>query len=104
VTFDDEGNVVSAEGEPDPARRERGRGRGGARAGAGARGPLEAIRNRVVAEAADAIDGERERCRAVECEMGNLVAEAMLARVADQGVTIAIANGGGLRPPSTRGR
>jgi 5'-nucleotidase len=59
--------------------------------------PLEEIRNRVVAEAADAIDGERERCRAVECEMGNLVAEAMLARVADQGVTIAIANGGGLR-------
>jgi 5'-nucleotidase / UDP-sugar diphosphatase len=29
--------------------------------------------------------------------MGNLVAEAMLARVADQGVTIAIQNGGGLR-------
>lgn len=29
--------------------------------------------------------------------MGNLVAEAMLDRVADQGVTIAIANGGGLR-------
>jgi 5'-nucleotidase len=97
VTFDDEGNVVSAEGEPilldasvaeDEAAL-------AARAGAGA--ALEEIRNRVVAEAADAIDGERERCRAVECEMGNLVAEAMLARVADQGVTIAIANGGGLR-------
>ena len=29
--------------------------------------------------------------------MGNLVADAMLARVADQGVTIAIANSGGLR-------
>ncbi len=50
-----------------------------------------------MAEAADAIDGERESCRAVECEMGNLVAEAMLDRVRDQGITIAIANGGGLR-------
>ena len=32
-----------------------------------------------------------------ECEMGNTVTDAMLARVADQGVTIAITNGGGLR-------
>ena len=29
--------------------------------------------------------------------MGNLVADAMLDRVADQGVTIALQNGGGLR-------
>ena len=29
--------------------------------------------------------------------MGNLVAEAMLDRVKDQGVTIAIQNGGGVR-------
>jgi 5'-nucleotidase / UDP-sugar diphosphatase len=29
--------------------------------------------------------------------MGNLVADAMLDRVKDQGVTIAIQNGGGLR-------
>jgi len=97
VTFDDEGNVVSAEGEPilldaSVAEDEAALARVQELAQ-----PLEEIRNRVVAEAADAIDGERERCRAVECEMGNLVAEAMLARVADQGVTIAIANGGGLR-------
>ncbi len=60
-------------------------------------GPIEELKNRVVAEAVAAIDGARESCRAVECQMGNLVAEAMLARVADQGVTIALANGGGLR-------
>ena len=29
--------------------------------------------------------------------MGNLVADAMLARVADQGTAVAIVNGGGLR-------
>ncbi len=59
--------------------------------------PLEDIRSKVVAETAAAIDGSRDTCRAMECQMGNLVAEAMLARVAEQGVTIAIQNGGGLR-------
>jgi 5'-nucleotidase len=97
VNFDDEGNVLSAEGEPilldaSVAEDEAALARVQELAG-----PLEAIRNEVVAETTDAIDGERESCRAVECEMGNLVAEAMLARVADQGITIAIANGGGLR-------
>ena len=46
---------------------------------------------------AAAIEGDRSVCRVQECEMGNLVADAMLARVADQGVQIAIANSGGLR-------
>ena len=59
--------------------------------------PLEAIRNQVVAMSAASIQGDRSVCRVQECEMGNLVADAMLARVADQGVQIAIANSGGLR-------
>ena len=58
---------------------------------------LDEIRNEVVAEAAAAIEGDRSVCRAVECPMGNLVADAMLDRVKDQGIQIAIANGGGLR-------
>ncbi|MEM7693489.1 MAG: bifunctional metallophosphatase/5'-nucleotidase [Pseudomonadota bacterium] len=60
-------------------------------------GPLEELRNEVVGEAAAVIDGERSSCRARECEMGNLVADALLDRVADQGIQIAIQNGGGLR-------
>ena len=60
-------------------------------------GPIEELKARVVAEAAAEIDGNRDNCRQIECTMGNLVAEAMLDRVKDQGVTIAIANGGGLR-------
>lgn len=36
--------------------------------------------------------------------MGNLVADAMLARVADQGITIAIQNGGGLRASISEGQ
>ncbi|PTE15531.1 bifunctional metallophosphatase/5'-nucleotidase [Pseudogemmobacter blasticus] len=60
-------------------------------------GPIEELKAKVVAESTAAIDGSRDTCRAVECAMGNLVADAMLDRVKDQGVTIAIANGGGLR-------
>ncbi|EEE46947.2 bifunctional metallophosphatase/5'-nucleotidase [Roseibium alexandrii] len=97
VTWDDEGNVIKAEGEPilldasvEPdaefiARIEE------------LAQPLDEIRNEVVAEATAAIGGERSVCRAEVCEMGVLVTEAMLDRVKDQGVQIAIQNGGGLR-------
>ncbi|WP_170581272.1 bifunctional metallophosphatase/5'-nucleotidase [Ruegeria arenilitoris] len=97
VTFDDDGNVVEAVGEPlimdntvteDQAALDR---------IAELAKPLDEIRNKVVANAAAPIEGDRSICRVQECEMGNLVADAMLARVADQGVQIAIANSGGLR-------
>jgi 5'-nucleotidase len=97
VTFDDAGVVTSAAGEPilmdagvseDAITKAR---------IAEAAAPLEEIRNKVVAATAVPIDGERGSCRAGECTMGNLVADAMLDRVKEQGVQIAIANGGGLR-------
>lgn len=103
VTFDDEGNVTSAEGEPilldasvtpdaEIAARV-------AEMGA----PIEEMKTRVVAETTEAVEGSREACRAGECAMGNLVADAMLARVKDQGVTIAFQNGGGLRASIDQG-
>lgn len=61
------------------------------------RAPIEELTRRPVAELAASIDGSRENCRAMECEMGNTVADAMLAEVAIQGIRIALANGGGLR-------
>ncbi|MFC5736613.1 bifunctional metallophosphatase/5'-nucleotidase [Sinirhodobacter huangdaonensis] len=97
LTFDDAGNLTAASGEPilldasvvpDPKI---------AAEVAEMAKPLEAVRARVVAEAAAAIDGGRDSCRVKECEMGDLIAEAMLDRVKDQGVTIAIQNGGGVR-------
>jgi 5'-nucleotidase / UDP-sugar diphosphatase len=97
LTFDDAGNLKFGEGDtilldasvtPDPKIAAR-----VAEMGA----PIEELKNKVVAEATAEIDGSRETCRAVECPMGNLIAEAMLDRVADQGVTIAIQNGGGVR-------
>lgn len=97
VTFDDKGVVVAASGDPklldktvlpDAAY--------AARVAELAK-PLEELRNKQVSEAGAAIDGSRETCRVGECAMGNLVADAMLDRVKDQGITIAITNGGGLR-------
>ncbi|MEL7204143.1 MAG: 5'-nucleotidase C-terminal domain-containing protein, partial [Pseudomonadota bacterium] len=59
--------------------------------------PLEEVRSKVVAEAAEEINGNRAVCRSRECPMGTLVADALLARTAGQGVEIALTNGGGLR-------
>ncbi|NDV86489.1 multifunctional 2',3'-cyclic-nucleotide 2'-phosphodiesterase/5'-nucleotidase/3'-nucleotidase [Aurantimonas aggregata] len=65
--------------------------------------PLEAIRTEVVASTAAPLDGSREVCRVSECSMGNLVADAMLDRVRDQGASLAITNGGGLRASIDQG-
>jgi len=97
VTFDDASKIVQAVGEPlvmdgtvseDTATKHR---------IAQAAVPLEEIRNQVVAKPSAVIQGDSKVCRVAECEMGNLVADAMLDRVADQGAQIALANSGGLR-------
>ncbi|MGB1208149.1 MAG: bifunctional metallophosphatase/5'-nucleotidase, partial [Paracoccaceae bacterium] len=103
VTFDDMGNVTSAMGAPmlldasvvpDAAMAAR-------IADMGA--PIEEMKTRIVASAAEAIEGDRSVCRVMECAMGNLVADAMLDRTRDQGVEIAIQNGGGLRASISAG-
>ncbi len=97
VTFDDEGKITQAEGEPillDKGVTENADEL--AHVSEMAK-PLEEIRNKVVAETAEMVDGSREVCRVEECPMGNLVADAMLDRVKDQGIDVAIENGGGLR-------
>jgi len=97
VTFDDDGKIIEAAGEPiimdasvmeDEA--------SVARIDELA-APLDEIRNEEVAEAAEAIVGDRSVCRQMECSGGNLIADAMLARVADQGIQIAVQNSGGIR-------
>ena len=97
VTFDDAGNITEAVGEPISMNADVSEdGDTKARIGELAV-PLEEIRQHVVAKSATAIDGNRDNCRVKECEMGNLVADAMLDRVKDQGVSISIANSGGIR-------
>lgn len=97
VTFDDSGVVKSAKGDPilidskikpDEAVLARIKELGK---------PIEELKTKIIGKTDAPIDGSRESCRARECEMGDLVTDAMLDRVKGQGVTIAITNGGGLR-------
>lgn len=66
--------------------------------------PIEELKAKQVGETSAAIDGSRENCRARECAMGNLVSDAVLDRVKDQGVQIAFTNGGGLRASIDQGK
>lgn len=97
VEFDDNGNLLFAEGDtalmdasvtPNAEMAAR-----VAELGA----PIEDLKKTHLGSATGDIDGDRNNCRAGECTMGVLVAEAMLDRVKDQGVSIAIQNGGGVR-------
>ncbi|MDH4988186.1 5'-nucleotidase C-terminal domain-containing protein [Aminobacter anthyllidis] len=103
VTFDDNGVVKEAKGDPiyldnsikpDEAVLARIKELGA---------PIEELKNKEVAETTALIDGSRESCRARECEMGNLISDAILDRVKDQGVTIVFQNGGGIRASIDQG-
>ena len=59
--------------------------------------PIKALKAKVIGSTARPIDGARTICRATECQMGNLVTDAILDRVKMQGISIAIVNGGALR-------
>jgi 5'-nucleotidase len=103
VVFDDAGKVKTASGAPlllDAAIKPH--------TGFAARvkelgAPIEELKKKEIAETTDTIDGSRETCRAQECTMGNLVADAILDRVRAQGISIAIQNGGGLRASIDKG-
>lgn len=97
VNFDDNGVVKDAKGDPilidstftpDPAVI--------ARVAELAK-PIEELRKKVIGSSEGPIEGDRKVCRVKECSMGNLVADAMLDRTKNQGITIAFQNGGGLR-------
>lgn len=97
VEFDDAGEVIFAEGNThlidasvakDQAVDARVRELGG---------PIRETMAEAVGETTAPIDGSRTSCRSGECEMGALVADALLDATADQGAEIAILNGGGLR-------
>lgn len=97
ITFDDNGVVKEAKGDPilidssfapDPAI--------AARIQEMAK-PIEELRHKVIGASESPIEGSREVCRVQECSMGNLVADAILDRTKSQGISIAFQNGGGLR-------
>ena len=97
IVFDDNGVVKSAAGDPlfldsnikpDEAVLARIKELGA---------PIEELKATEVSETTGPVDGSRESCRTKECEMGNLVSDAILDRVKGQGVQIVFQNGGGLR-------
>ncbi len=97
LTFDDDGNVTAATGDTILLDASVAEDEAIVARVAELAGPIEEMKTRLVAETSDIIDGARDVCRAMECTMGNLVADAMLDRVSGQGVQVAIQNGGGLR-------
>jgi len=56
--------------------------------------PIEVLRQTPVGETSVFLVGDRAVCRAGECNLGNLITDAMRAETGDQ---IAITNGGGIR-------
>ena len=97
ITFDDDGVVKEAKGEPIYLDNSITPDAAAVAKVAELAGPIGELKAREVSETTAPIDGDRKSCRARECEMGNLVADAILDRVGSQGVTIAFQNGGGLR-------
>ena len=103
IVFDDNGVVKSAEGDPLLLDKSITPDEGVLARIKELAAPIEELKTTEVSETTEAIDGSRDSCRARECTMGNLIADAMLDRVKDQGVTIAVQNGGGIRASIDQG-
>jgi 5'-nucleotidase len=56
--------------------------------------PLEELKAQIIGQTGVYLSGDRDECRSVECNMGNMIADAIRF---DTGVQIAIMNGGGIR-------
>jgi 5'-nucleotidase len=67
------------------------------------RGPVDALRKKVVGRLATGFDGSTETCRSRECTMGNMVADALVWKTRAQGTQIAFINGGGVRASMAKG-
>ncbi len=97
VTFDDNGVVKEAKGDPLLLDKSITPDAGVLARVKELKAPIEEKMSQVVAETSAPIDGDRNNCRVKECEMGNLVSDAVLDRTKGQGVQIVISNSGGLR-------
>jgi 5'-nucleotidase len=98
VTWDDNGVVTKAEGEPYLIDASVTGNEEFKSQLAELLGPIEEMTSQVIGSTTEKLEGAREVCRVQECSMGNLLADAILDRVADQGATIAFQNGGEYTP------
>jgi len=97
VLFDEAGNVIYATGEPitiDGSVNENSQ--------IVARldeleEPIKELKETIVGTVSTSLTGDRAVCRVQECDMGNMIADAMRDAVIDKGYTIALQNSGGIR-------
>ncbi|MDC1290112.1 5'-nucleotidase/apyrase family protein [Candidatus Thioglobus sp.] len=97
VVFDDEGEVISATGEPitiDGSVNENSQ--------IVARldeleKPITDLKETLVGNVSSSLNGDRAVCRVQECDMGNMITDAMRAAGMEKGYSIALANSGGIR-------
>jgi 5'-nucleotidase/UDP-sugar diphosphatase len=68
------------------------------------KGPLDQLRATPVGETRVALNGARADVRSKETNLGNLIADSMLAKTAPAGAQLAIMNGGGIRTSIPAGR
>jgi 5'-nucleotidase len=65
---------------------------------------IAALQNTVIGSAAVLLDGERASVRNRETNLGDLIAEVMLARTQTDGADVAVTNGGGIRASIAAGQ
>lgn len=62
--------------------------------------PIEALTGEVIGESTVYLEGDRKVCRVQECNLGNLITDAMRA---ETGAQVALENGGGIRASIEQG-
>ncbi len=59
--------------------------------------PIEALRQKIIGKSLVELDGDRVKMRTSETSLGNLIADAMLAKTKGDRVQVALINSGGIR-------
>jgi 5'-nucleotidase len=104
VVFDDKGEVVSATGEPITIDKLISENSDVVARLDELEVPINELKEREVGSVSSELNGNRAVCRVQECDMGNMIADAMRHAVMDKGYTIALMNSGGIRASLDSGK
>ena len=104
VVFDDKGEVVSATGEPITIDKLISENSDVVARLDELEVPINELKEREVGSVSSELNGNRAVCRVQECDMGNMIADAMRHAVMGKGYTIALMNSGGIRASLDSGK